>query len=305
MFGLNRLKIFILILLILCVIGCEKKEAQRSNNKVIPLKVKKVELSDLAKTLEYVGNIKAQDEAYVYPKVSGKIIEKIKEDGSAVEKGEAIALIDRDEIGLKYNQAPVESPLSGIIGRVYVDIGANVTSQTAVALVVKMDKVKIDLDVPERYLPNISLKQQANISVDAYPQDKFLGIVTKVSPVLNLENRAAPIEITIDNIDHRLKSGMFAKVELIIEEFKNIPTILKESIIGKEPDTYVYAVENNKAVLKKIILGNRQGSHYEVREGLKEGELVVIMGQQKLFDGAQVKCEEETSNQSTENRKNE
>jgi multidrug efflux pump subunit AcrA (membrane-fusion protein) len=292
MFGLNRLKIFILILLILCVIGCEKKEAQRSNNQVIPVKVKKVELSDLAKTLEYVGNIKAQDEAYVYPKVSGKIIEKIKEDGSAVEKGEAIALIDRDEIGLKYNQAPVESPLSGIIGRVYVDIGANVTSQTAVALVVKMDKVKIDLDVPERYLPNISLKQQANISVDAYPQDKFLGIVTKVSPVLNLENRAAPIEITIDNIDHRLKSGMFAKVELIIEEFKNIPTILKESIIGKEPDTYVYAVENNKAVLKKIILGNRQGSHYEVREGLKEGELVVIMGQQKLFDGATVKAEE-------------
>ncbi|MBM3251451.1 MAG: efflux RND transporter periplasmic adaptor subunit [Candidatus Omnitrophica bacterium] len=292
MFGLNRFYVFVLILLFFSASGCEKKQAVINNNQAIPVKVKKVQLTDLAKTLEYVGNIKAEEEAKVYPKVSGKIIEKLKEDGSSVDKGEAIALIDRDEVGLKFKQAPVESPLAGIIGRVYVDIGANVSSQTAVALVVKMDKVKIDLDIPEKYLPNISLRQQANISVDAYPQAKFLGIVTKVSPVLNLENRAAPIEITIENSDHRLQSGMFAKVELVIEQFKNVPTILKESIIGKDPDTYVYAIENNKAILKKIVLGNRQGSNYEVKEGLKDGELVVIMGQQKLFDGAQVKAEE-------------
>ncbi len=292
MFTPKRFRVLLILLLFFAVFGCGKKEAAKSNNQVIPVKVKKVELRDLAKTLEYVGNIKAQDEAKVYPKVSGKIIEKLKEDGSPIEKGEAIALIDRDEVGLKFKQAPVESPLSGVIGRVYVDIGANVTSQTAVALVVKMEKVKIDLDIPEKYLPKISLRQEANISVDAYPQDKFLGIVTKISPVLNLDNRAAPVEITIENIDHRLKSGMFAKVELVIEEFKNVPTILKESIIGKDPDTYVYVIENNKAILKKIVLGNRQGSNYEVKEGLKEGEPVVIMGQQRLFEGAQVKAEE-------------
>lgn len=292
MFTPRRFQVFMLVLLLFTIFGCGKKEIPQNNNQAIPVKVKKVQLTDLAKTLEYVGNIKAEDEAKVYPKVSGKIIEKLKEDGSPIEKGEAIALIDRDEVGLKFKQAPVESPLSGIIGRVYIDIGANVTSQTAVALVVKMDKMKIDLDIPERYLPNVSLKQEANISVDAYPEDKFVGIVTKVSPVLNLENRAAPIEITIDNMDHRLKSGMFAKVELVIEQLENVPTILKESIIGKDPDTYVYVIENNKAVLKKIVLGNRQGSNYEVKEGLKEGEWVVIMGQQKLFEGAQVKAEE-------------
>ena len=292
MFTTKRFHVLLVFLLLFTAIGCEKNAAVKNNNQIIPVKVKKVELTDLAKTLEYVGSIKAQDEAKVYPKVSGKIIEKLKEDGSPIEKGEAIALIDRDEVGLKFKQAPVESPLSGIIGRVYVDIGANVTSQTAVALVVKMDKVKIDLDIPEKYLPKISLGQEANISVDAYPQEKFLGKATKISPVLNLENRAAPIEITIENMDHRLKSGMFARVELVIEEFKNVPTILKESIIGKDPDTYVYVIENNKAVLKKIVLGNRQGSNYEVKEGLKEGEPVVIMGQQRLFEGAQVKAEE-------------
>ncbi|MBM3248075.1 MAG: efflux RND transporter periplasmic adaptor subunit [Candidatus Omnitrophica bacterium] len=292
MFTPRRFPAFLMLLLLFAAIGCEKMAAVKNNDQNIPVKVKKVELTDLAKTLEYVGSIKAQDEAKVYPKVSGKIIEKLKEDGSIIEKGEAIALIDRDEVGLKFKKAPVESPISGIIGRVYVDIGASVTSQTAIALVIKMDKVKINLDIPEKYLPRVSLGQEANISVDAYPQEKFIGLVTKISPVLNLENRAAPIEITIENTDHRLQSGMFAKVELVIEEFKNVLTILKESIIGKYPDTYVYVIENNKAALKKIVLGNRQGSNYEVKEGLKEGEPVVIIGQQRLFEGAQVKAEE-------------
>jgi membrane fusion protein (multidrug efflux system) len=89
---------------------------------------------------------------------------------------------------------------------------------------------------------------------------------------------------------------MFAKVRLILATHKNVPVILKEAIIGKEPDTYVYIVENNKAVLKKITLGIRQGPYYQVGEGLKQGDLVVIMGQQRLQDKALVSVEIEEEN---------
>jgi multidrug efflux pump subunit AcrA (membrane-fusion protein) len=278
-------------------VGCQKNEAAKMEGpQVIPVKVSKVELKDLADILEYVGDIKAKDEAVVYPKVSGKIIEKIKQDGDPVNKGEAIAYIDRDEVGLKYEKAPVESPLSGTVGRVYIAIGENVTSQTAVALVVDMDKVKISLDIPEKYLPKISLGQEAVISTDAYPKDEFSGSITKVSPVVNLENRAAPVEIIIDNKEHRLKSGMFAKVNLVVEKHAQVPVVFKESIIGKEPDLYVFVIEDNKAALKKIALGIRQGPYYEVTDGLEAGELVVIVGQQRLTDGAPVRVEMENNN---------
>ena len=258
-----------------------------------------MELKELAEIIEYVGNIKAQDEAIVYPKVSGKIIEKIKEDGSPVNKGEVIAYIDRDEVGLKFEKAPIESPLTGVMGRVYVDIGANITSQTAIALVVNMDKVKVSLDIPEKYLPRISLGQEAKIKVDAYAQEEFLGKVTKISPVVDLATRSAPLEISLDNSQHRLKSGMFAKVSLVLAEHKNVPVILKEAIMGKNSNVYVYIVEDKKAVLKKVNLGIRQGPYFEVLAGLKEGDLVVIMGQQRLRDGAEVEPEEENSPQST------
>ncbi|MFZ2602811.1 MAG: efflux RND transporter periplasmic adaptor subunit, partial [Candidatus Omnitrophota bacterium] len=273
--------------------GCQNKEKAQKVKEIIPVKVIKIAFKDISETIDYVGNIKAREEAVIYPKVSGKIIEKIKEDGSLVNKNDIIAYIDRDEVGLKFEKAPVESPLAGIIGRVYVDIGENVTTQTPIALVVDMQRVEIDLDIPEKYYAKISLGQIAKIKVDAYPEEEFKGEVTKISPVVDLSTRSTPIEIVVDNPEKKLCSGMFAKVNLVIAEHKNVPVVLKEAIMGKEPDLYVYLVENGKAILRKITLGIHQGQVYEVESGLKDGDSVVIMGQQKLYEGAQVRAEEE------------
>jgi len=286
-------KIIIALFMALAFLGCQKQEEKQSVKEMIPVKVSMVQFKDLEEAVDYVGNVRAQEEAVIYPRVNGKIIEKVKEDGSRVNKGEIVAYIDRDEVGFKFEKAPVESPLSGIIGRVYVDKGENVTTQTPIALVVDMRRVEIDLDIPEKYYSKIALDQKARVKVDAYPDEEFSGRVTKISPVVDLSTRAAPIEITIDNPQSKLRSGMFSKVSLVFAEHKNVPVILKEAIMGKEPNLYVYIAENQKAVLKKVTLGIRQGPYYEVRDGLREGELVVIMGQQKLYDGARVIAEEE------------
>lgn len=278
--------------------GCAKKhETKKAKDEIVPVKVMKATPRDIQKTLDYVDDIKAQDEAQVYPKVNGKVYEKIKEDGAEVKKGDVIAYIDRDEVGLKFEKAPVESPLTGIIGRVYVDIGSTVSPQTPVALVVNIDKVKIDLDIPEKYLPQISVGQDASINVDAYPEIKFAGKVSKISPVIDLATRTAPIEIVILNAKHRLKPGMFARVRLVTEEHKNVVAVLKEAFVGREPNLYLFVIENNKAVLRKATAGIHQGNFVEVTSGLQPDEDVVIMGQQKLRDGLQVVIAEEASSE--------
>ena len=272
--------------------GCQKKEASGiTAPQAVPVKVAIVELKDIYRTLEYVGSVKAEEEAVVYPKVSGKIIEKVKEDGSVVEKGDALFYIDRDETGLKFEKAPVESPLDGVVGRIYVDIGANVTSQTPVGLIVSMDKVKIDLNIPEKYTSQVMIGQNADITVDAY-NEKFKGVVTKISPVLDMDTRTAPVEIAVKNKAHLLRSGMFARVSLIIDESKAVPIVLKEAVMGKAPDAYVYVIEGNKAVLRNVKLGIKQDGYFEVKDGIKEGDSVVIMGQQRLKDGSGVKIEQ-------------
>lgn len=302
-FGFRNLFVSCILVIGICSSGCsKKKELNKQLEEIIPVKIMKITPRDIQKTLDYVDDVKAQDEAQIYPKVNGKIIEKTKEDGSAVNKGDIIAYIDRDEVGLKFEKAPVESPLSGIIGRVYVDKGTSVTPQTPIALVIDIDNVKIDLDIPEKYIPQISIGQEASIKVDSYPGIKFKGNVSKISPVIDLATRTAPIEIEIPNAEHRLKPGMFARVQLTTEQHKNVLAVLKEAFVGREPNIYLFVIENNKAVLRKITTGIHQGNFIEVTRGLNAGENIVVMGQQKLRDGTSVTIvEEESSDYTGEN----
>ncbi|MEJ2744808.1 MAG: hypothetical protein P8123_03850, partial [bacterium] len=113
-----RLCTVAVISLFIAAAGCGKKVEKEKE--VIPIRAMRVQPGAIARTLDYADNIEAWDRAEVFPKVSGKILEKLKEDGSPVTKGEILAYIDRDEVGFKFEKAPVESPLTGIIGRVYV-----------------------------------------------------------------------------------------------------------------------------------------------------------------------------------------
>ncbi|MCC6449578.1 MAG: efflux RND transporter periplasmic adaptor subunit [Candidatus Aureabacteria bacterium] len=277
------------VVAVLAVSGCGSRETEEKER--IPIRAVHAAAETISRTLDYASTIEAWDKAEVFPKVNGKIIEKLKEDGEPIDKGEVIAYIDRDEVGFKFEKAPVESPLAGLVGRIYVDKGTNVTAQTAVALVVAIDQVKVRLDVPERYLPQVSIGQTARVRVDAYPGTVFDGTVTRISPVVEIETRTAPVEISIDNADHRLKPGMFAGVQLVLEQRENVLTVLQEAVIGREPDTYVFVVNDGVARVRNVALGLRENYRVEVREGLKAGDMVAVMGQERLRDGAAVSVE--------------
>ncbi len=274
--------------LVLSAAGCQEKKARVVQEEAVPVRVQEVALSSIAESVEYVGDIRGLDEATVFPKVSGKVLEKVKQEGAAVSKGEVLLYLDRDEIGMQYVKAPVESPLTGVVGRLYVDIGSHVSAATPVALVVNMEKVKIVLDIPENILPRVQVGQRARVSVDAYAQEEFQGTVTKVSPVVSIENRAAPIEILLENGSGRLKSGMFAHVSLVLAVHEGVPVVPREAVLGKNAERFVYVVEDGKAALRPVTLGVRQGPSYEITSGLTAGDRVVIVGQQRLREGTAV-----------------
>ncbi|MCX7661626.1 MAG: efflux RND transporter periplasmic adaptor subunit [Candidatus Omnitrophica bacterium] len=281
---------FVFGLIFIFLFSCEQKTKIKSQNQdFIPVKVMPVKLKDITYSLEYTGNIQAENQALIYPKVSGRVFQKVKEESEFIKKDEVILYIERDEVGLKFEKAPVLSSLEGLIGKIFVDLGEWVNPQLAVALVVDIKRVKINLEIPQNYAGLISLGLKAKVSVDAYPDKEFLGEVTKVVPVVDLATRSFPVEITLDNPENLLKPGMFAKVRLILKEFKDVPVILKEAVLGREPDLYVYVVENNQAYLRKIKTGLKEGPYLQVIEGLNPGDLVVIMGQQRLYEGAKVK----------------
>jgi len=267
--------------------------AKRAVEKV-SVKVATVKREDLDFVLSCVGNIKAKDEINVFSKVTGKLAEYTLNEGDKVEKGQTIALVDRDETGLKYELAKVESPISGILGRTLLDKGANIlpsaglSSGTPLAIVVNMEEMVVRLDIPEADIPYVKKGLKSLLKVDAYPEENFEGEVSKVSEVMDTQTRTLPIEITIPNPEHRLKSGMFARIKIIASQLKERLVILQDALVQELGVNYVFVVEDHTAKKKKVTLGVKEDNKVEILEGLKEGQKVIVFGQQGLKDGSSV-----------------
>lgn len=268
----------------------------------VTVKVMPVKKEDLNLILSYIGSIKAKDEINVFPKVTGKLYEYTVNEGDKVEKGQTISLIDRDETGLKYQLAKVESPLSGIVGRTLLDKGAvvlpsggSVVSGTPVAIVVNMDEMLVRLNIPEADIPDIKKGLKAKIQLDAYPQEGFEGEVSKVSEVVDPQTRTLPIEITIPNQNHRLKSGMFCRINIIAAVRKDVLVLLQDALVRELGANYVFIVQDHTAKKKKVTLGIQEDSKTEILEGVNEFDQVIIFGQQGLKDGTAVEISEDIS----------
>ena len=290
-------KIIVLMLFFaISTTGCQKAKApQIQGQPAVPVKVMKVEKGNIREVLSYVGNIKAQEEIIVYSKVSGKLIENTAGEGDRVKKGGVLAMIDRDEVGFKFEKAPVVSPIDGIVGRVYLDKGTHITpssnmsSGTPVALVVDMDEMCVKINVIEKDIPGVKKGQKAEVRVDAYPDETWTGEVDRVSPVVNLASRTALAEIKLPNTDHRLKSGMFARVQIIISKHENALIVPIEAIVYQEGKENLFVVEQNMARLREVKIGLKDAGMVEMTSGLKEGEKVIIEGAYGLKNNTRVK----------------
>lgn len=249
---------------------------------------------DLKFILSYVGSLKAQDEAAVFSKASGKLQEYTVKEGDRIEKGQIIALADRDETGLKYEPVKIESPISGIVGRTLLDKGASITAQeTAVAIVLNMGQMRVKLNTTEQDTPYLRMGLKAQIQVDAYPDEIFSGEVSRVAQVLDSQTRTLPIEITIPNEDLRLKSGMFARIKIIAAYKKDVLALTQDAVVRELGVNYVFTVEGGLARKKKISLGIQEDGNIEILDGIRENDTVIVFGQQGLKDETPVEIAKE------------
>ena len=184
----------------------------RGQEKVV-VRTSVAQRGDLNLLLSYVGSLKAKDEVNAYAKVSGKLVEYKINEGDPVNKGDVIAFLDRDETGSQYELARIDSPLKGVVGKIFLDKGASViaasgvNSGTPIAVVLNMEEMIVRVNAAEADIPYIKRGSTASVEVDAYAGEQFTGQVTRVSEVVDDTTRTLPFEITIANADHRLNRG--------------------------------------------------------------------------------------------------
>lgn len=244
---------------------------------VFLVKTETVQKRDLRHKLITSGSIKALEEAIIYPRINGKLQKNILKEGDNVKKDQTISLIDRDEVGAKYEPVVVPSTLSGVVAKIYRDPGENVTTQTPIALVVNQSILRIKVDVPERYVGEIYKGQVANLTVDAYPDKKFEAKLDIISPVVDSLSRSVAVEFKATNTKNLLKSGMFTRVDISLKEVKNVLSVSKKSVFEDEDGKYYVLVpsEDSKIAVRKDIEVKFKNNNYWQIAGLREGSKIL------------------------------
>lgn len=183
----------------------------------------------------------------------------------------------------------IGAPIGGIISKRFLDRGALVSITSPIVRIVAMDTVKAVVQVVESELAQLKAGAIAEIHVDAYKEEIFQGTVVRISPTVDPESRTADVEIQVDNRDHRLKPGMFARVNLIAQRRDGVLLLSRDSLLTKSGPTRVFIHVSGRALLREVSLGLEGEKYVEVLRGLQEGDEVIVAGQYELKDGMPVK----------------
>lgn len=193
-----------------------------------------------------------------------------------------------EQIRILFDETTLESPVDGLVARKYVDAGAMISTTTPILKVVNVRTVDVVVSVPEVKISAVRTGSPASVLVDAYPNEDFSGEVSRVSPWVDLKTRSSSVEVTIDNPEHLLKPGMFARVTLKLAQRDAVPLIPKDAILLSGGASTVFVVENGVARSRRIRTGMGKGNIIEVLEGLTVGEKIIVRGQSVLADGSEV-----------------
>lgn len=253
----------------------------------ISVSVKKMERETIQSTIKVTGDISSTSEINIYPDTSGKITRILKNIGENVSKGEIIAYIDPSKPGSAYAANPVIATISGTIIDLPKNIGDTVNNSTTIATIGSLTDLKITTHVAEKYSAFLKPNLPAYVSISSNPE-KFEATTFKISPVVNKTNRTILVELKFDKYNKIFKPGMFATVDLVIQEEKNTFVIPKKAIKNFNNKSTVFIVdENNQAKRVEITTGISNDSDIAVTSGLEKGMQVITAG--SVTEGSFVK----------------
>jgi membrane fusion protein, multidrug efflux system len=187
-----------------------------------------------------------------------------------------------------FTDTVVRAPFNGVVAQRLVTVGDYVTKGMKVAIIVRVNPLRVQLTVPEQAVSSMAAGQPVTFEVDAYPGRRFEGKVKYVSPALQADQRALTVEALVPNADGLLKPGLFATAR--IEQPGRTPGVLipTTSVQTTSGTSRVYAVAGDHVDERIVTTGDTVGDLIEITKGLKAGERVATKNIAQLADGIKV-----------------
>jgi len=202
-----------------------------------------------------------------------------------VERAKAALSIAKERL----SRVILRSPINGMIKQKAVTTGMFVKTGMPLLNLIQIDPLFLTFSVTEKDVGTLKRGQDVVFSVDAFPNREFKGKVDIIYPNVDEHSRMLKVEALIPNRSLELKPGFFSRVMVYTGAQKEAVLIPITSILYEGTKVRVFLNENNKARERYLKLGRKYGEMMEITEGLQAGEKLVVVGQNTLTDGVNVR----------------
>ncbi len=218
-----------------------------------------------------------------------------------------VATIEAAKFAVREAQVAVDNtrivaPFDGTVLKKNADVGemmaplaGAVSSKAAVVTIADMSSLEVEADVSEANIPRVTTRQNCEIALDAYPQQRYPGYVTKIVPTADRSKATVLVKIGFKKYDDRVLPEMSAKITFLapdaaLTEASNRPvlTVPGAAVANRNGRTVVFQVKDDRAVEVPIVTGQNLGNLIEIKDGLKEGEKVVAKVDDRIKPGVKL-----------------
>lgn len=172
----------------------------------------------------------------------------------------------------------LRSPIAGVITKRDVEPGEIVSSNEPLITVISTNLYKIEANIPESDVSSIKVGDKADVTLDAYNDARFVATILSIDPAETVIEGVATYRavFAFAEQDARIKSGMTANIDVIVNEIKDAVTVPARTIIDKDGKKFVQVKSGNSTVEKEITVGAKDGEgNIEIKSGLEAGEVVI------------------------------
>ena len=181
------------------------------------------------------------------------------------------------------------APVSGYVSAKSADVGQNVLPGAPVVKIVQIDRVKVNISVPEREISNIAKGQKIAVTVASLNGRRYEATVVEKGVTADPLSRSYNVKAVINNPNRELLPGMIAEVYMgtNVASYPSLPAAIIQIDADNKP--FVWTVADGKAVKTYVALGRNVGDEVQIIGGIKVGDKVICEGQQKVSNGMNVK----------------
>ncbi len=182
----------------------------------------------------------------------------------------------------------ITAPFDGRITEEFTEVGQWLKKGDSVVYMLQLDSVKVRVPVPEKYIKDLDVGDESQVSFPALGGIASIGQIVHIVPQAEKRARTFPVYVRIDNMEEKIKSGMFAEAIFDIGSLLSATMVLKDGIVRRGGMSFIYLSVDGKVLELPVQTGIAHKNLIQILGDLKPGTDVIVRGNERLLNGQDI-----------------